>query len=206
MLLCATLASATATLLWAEPPKIGEKVPDFSLSSIDGKLIRLGDWIAAGPVVLVVLRGYPGYQCPFCSRQAADFLRNAHGFSDAGTRVILVYPGPPDGLQQRASEFVAGRSLPNGFDLLLDPDYKITNLYGVRWDAPHETAYPSTFVISRAGVVLFSRISKQHGGRTTAAEVLDALKHSRSQQQVCTGNNGNKLIGTRPFLVCNKFP
>ena len=180
MLLCATLAAATGTLLWAEPPKIGESAPDFSLSSIDGKMIRLGDRIAAGPVVLVVLRGYPGYQCPFCNRQVADFLQNAREFSDARTRVMLVYPGPPDGLQQHASEFAAGRTLPGHFDLLLDPDYRTTNLYGLRWNAPHETAYPSTFVISRAGVVVFSGISKQHGGRTTATEVLDALKHNRS--------------------------
>ena len=179
-LLCATLAAATGTLLWAEPPKIGGRAPDFSLSSIDGKMIRLSDRIATGPVVLVVLRGYPGYQCPFCNRQVADFLQNARAFSDAGTRVMLVYPGPPDGLQQHATEFAAGRTLPNHFDLLLDPDYKMTNLYGLRWNAPHETAYPSTFVISRDGVVVFSRISKQHGGRTTAADVLDALKHSRS--------------------------
>ncbi len=164
MLLCATLAAATGTLLCAETPKIGERAPDFSLSSIDGKLIRLGDRIATGPVVLVVLRGYPGYQCPFCSRQAADFLRNARGFSDAGTRVILVYPGPPEGLQQHAAEFAAGRTLPDDFDILLDPDYMVTNLYGIRWNAPHETAYPSTFVISRAGVVRFSRSPNNTAG------------------------------------------
>ena len=48
-------------------------------------------------------------------------------------------------------------------------------MYGLRWDAPHETAYPSTFLIDRQGVIFFSKIVKEHGGRTTAAEILDAL-------------------------------
>jgi hypothetical protein len=42
-------------------------------------------------------------------------------------------------------------------------------------NATRETAYPSTFLIDREGVVFFSKIGKAHGGRTTASEILDAL-------------------------------
>ena len=58
---------------------------------------------------------------------------------------------------------------------------EFTNSYDLRWMAPQETAYPSTFLISPDGTVFFSRISKQHGGRTTAAEVLDVLKRQNSK-------------------------
>jgi peroxiredoxin len=183
--LCAImLAAAPATLLCGETPAIGEKAPDFLLKNIDGAMVRLADRVANGPVVVVVLRGFPGYQCPYCNRQVADYLKNAERFAEAGARVVLVYPGPAPDLQQRATEFVAGRILPKHFDLLLDPDYEVTNLYGLRWDAPHETAYPSTFVISRAGLVLFRKISKQHGGRTTAAEVLEVLRSSSAKKRL----------------------
>ena len=47
--------------------------------------------------------------------------------------------------------------------------------YGLRWDAPSETAYPATFVIDRSGTVRFAQISRVHGGRTPAADVLAAL-------------------------------
>jgi len=57
----------------------------------------------------------------------------------------------------------------------LDPDYAFTNRYGLRWEAKNETAYPSTFSIGRDGWVTFSKVSKTHGGRTTAAEVLARL-------------------------------
>ncbi|MCX6612325.1 MAG: redoxin family protein [Acidobacteria bacterium] len=68
------------------------------------------------------------------------------------------------------------KNLPAGFELVLDPDYKFTTQYGLRWDAPQETAYPSTFLIDSKGMVFFSKISKTHGGRTTTTEILEELK------------------------------
>ncbi|MGA2596908.1 MAG: peroxiredoxin family protein [Bryobacteraceae bacterium] len=159
----------------AAPPTVGEKAPDFKLSTPGGKTVQLSDVEATGPVVLVVLRGYPGYQCPYCNRQVQDFIQKSQDFAEAGTRVVLVYPGPPQDLGAKANEFLADKQLPGNFDLVLDPGYEFTNMYGLRWDAAHETAYPSTFLIDRQGVIFFSKIVKEHGGRTTAAEILDAL-------------------------------
>jgi thioredoxin-dependent peroxiredoxin len=156
-------------------PAVGDKAPDFTLSTLQGKRVRLSELTAKAPVVLVALRGYPGYQCPLCNQQAHDFLKNAQGFADAKAQVILVYPGPPDNLGARAAEFAADKKMPDNFYLLLDPGYEFTNLYGLRWDAPNETAYPSTFLIDQKGIVFFSKISKKHGGRTKAAEVLEIL-------------------------------
>jgi hypothetical protein len=57
-----------------------------------------------------------------------------------------------------------------------DPDYTFTNAYNLRWDVPRETAYPSTFVMDKQRKIHFARISKTHGGRTSAAEVLKAAQ------------------------------
>jgi peroxiredoxin len=135
-----------------------------------------------GPVVLVVLRGYPGYQCPYCNRQVQDFIQKSTAFAAAGARVVMVYPGPPQDLGNRAAEFMTGKVLPENFNLLLDPGYKFTNQYGLRWDEPNETAYPSTFVLDRHGVVFFSKIVKEHGARTTSAEILDVLPKTKTAQ------------------------
>lgn len=166
----------------AERPGVGDKAPDFSLPSLAGESVRLSEITENGPVVLVVLRGYPGYQCPVCNRQVQEFLRSARGFSEARAQVLLVYPGPDEDLVSRAREFASDKQFPQNFRLLLDPGYTFTNLYGLRWDAPRETAYPSTFLIDRDGAIFFAKISDSHGGRTTAAEVLDALKQ-KSQQR-----------------------
>jgi peroxiredoxin len=88
---------------------------------------------------------------------------------------VLVYPGTRLNLDNHAAEFAAGKQFPAHFELLLDPDYELTNSYSLRWDAPNETAFPATFVIDQQGKVVFSKVSKSHGGRTNPAEVLPYL-------------------------------
>jgi hypothetical protein len=62
---------------------------------------------------------------------------------------------------------------------MLDPDYTFTKAYGLRWDAPNETAYPSTFVITENRKIIFSHVSREHGGRVKAEEVLKSLQESK---------------------------
>lgn len=172
--------SAVSANMAATPPAVGDKAPDFTLSTLQGKQVRLSDKTAKSPVVLAALRGYPGYQCPLCNVQVQDFIKNAQGFADAKVQVVLVYPGPPEKLDERAKEFLTNKTLPENFELLLDPGYEFTNLYGLRWDAPKETAYPSTFLIDQKGVVFFSKVSNSHGGRTKAAELLEVLMKKKT--------------------------
>jgi peroxiredoxin len=172
-LLAFVILAATGT---AQRPVPGSPAAPFTLATPDGQSLSLADVSGKGPVVLVVLRGYPGYQCPYCVKQVHDFVANAGKFESAGAQVLLVYPGPPADLDQHAREFLAKQNpLPANIHLLVDPDYQFTNAYGLRWDAPHETAYPSTFLIDRKGVVFFSNISNGHGDRTTAGQVLAEL-------------------------------
>lgn len=170
--LLGALAMMTAA---ADPPKVGDKAPDFTLHQIDGRKLQLSTELKNGPVVLIVGRGWVGYQCPFCNRQFGDFLKRAAEIDATGARVVWVYPGPTEEVQKRAEEFAAGKPFPTNFRFVLDPDYRFTVAYGLRWDAPQETAYPSTFVIDRAGVVRYALVSKTHGGRAPAADVLTEL-------------------------------
>jgi len=158
-----------------EIPKVDEKAPDFSLESLRGGKVTLSRLTADGPVVLLVLRGYPGYQCPICNRQVGDYLSRAREFERRKARVVMIYPGPADHLKERADEFIGDRTFPKSFHLLLDPDYEFTLKYALRWNAPRETAYPSTFVIDAEGVVRLANVSRTHGGRLPAADALKAL-------------------------------
>lgn len=61
---CALLGAA-ATALHAQaasPPAVGEPARDFTLSRLDGTSVQLSALNKAGPVVLVMLRGWVGYQ------------------------------------------------------------------------------------------------------------------------------------------------
>ncbi|MEZ6032585.1 MAG: redoxin domain-containing protein [Planctomycetaceae bacterium] len=159
-----------------QPPAVGDAAPQLELKSYDTGTVKLDEAIQTGPVVVIVLRGNPGYQCPLCTRQAGQFIAAAKDFSAAHATVVMVYPGPEAELEVKAREFLNDTKLPDGFQLVIDPDYTFTNAWHLRWDAAKETAYPSTFVVDKAGKIRFAKISKTHGDRAPVADVLKALK------------------------------
>ena len=138
--------------------------------------------------MLVVLRGYPGYQCPLCSIQMAGLMAKAKELSAAGAKVVMVYPGPAEDLKARAEEFTKSKALPEGFYFVIDPDYQFTESYGLRWNAPKETAYPSTFVIAPDGTVKFAQVSKTHAGRAAVKDILAALEQELVSPAYLTGS------------------
>jgi peroxiredoxin len=161
---------------FAATPAIGAKAPDFALSTPTGKAVRMSKERQGHELVLVVLRGFPGYQCPYCVRQVHDFIEHASDFAAKNTRVLLVYPGPQANLDQQAKEFLEKQAeLPSNIVLVTDPDYAVTNMYGLRWDAPHETAYPSTFILDKKGTIVFEKISHSHGDRLSAQDAVEHL-------------------------------
>jgi thioredoxin-dependent peroxiredoxin len=163
--------------------KEGDTAKDVAFEPLKGEeKVKLSELTKNGPVVLVVLRGFPGYQCPLCAGQVRDLLRNSAELEKLGATVMLIYPGPGPAaeLKKRANEFLAGRrlvgqELPKSFIMMVDPEYSFTNLYELRWNAPAETSYPSTFVLDTKRVVRFRQISVTHGDRAATKEVLAAL-------------------------------
>jgi len=175
LLLLLALAAGPITVLAVEPLQTGVAAPDFTLNTLGATAVKLSAETAKQPVVLVVLRGWPGYQCPLCTKQVHDFVIEAKAFAGKA-RVIMIYPGPAENLQAHAEEFLKDKHWPADYLFVTDPDYSVIKAYGLRWDAPGETAYPSTFVIDSKGVTQFAKTSKSHGGRAATAEVIAALE------------------------------
>ena len=76
---------------------------------------------------------------------------------------------------EHAKEFSEDFNFPQNFYFTLDPDYLMINKYGLRWDTSGETAYPSTFVINKEGIIVYSKISTSHGDRASNIEILTSL-------------------------------
>ena len=155
---------------------VGKKAVDFSVKTIQGDEVNLNRILKNNPVVLVVLRGWPGYQCPVCTKQVGGLVADADKITKSGAVVLMVYPGPSEELQQHAKEFSEDFSFPDNFYFTIDPDFSMINKYRLRWDAPRETAYPTTLVISKSGEIVFSRTSTTHGGRASNEEIFQALE------------------------------
>ena len=94
----------------AEPPKVGETAPDFELQALDSSKIKLSTLTKKGTVVLVVLRGFPGYQCPLCTKQVGDLIGKAKSFEAAKAQVVMIYPGEAEGLKPHAEDFIKNKN------------------------------------------------------------------------------------------------
>ena len=169
-------ASLLMTAALTAPPAVGEDAPDAKLMTLDGQTTSIGELSGEGrKQVVVMLRGWPGYQCPICRRQAGEFAGKAAAFDAEQTDIIFVYPGPGDDLDKHARQFLGSKALPKNVSFVLDPDYTMTNAWDLRWDAPRETAYPATFLVID-GKVKASKVSNGHGGRASAGDVLAEVK------------------------------
>ncbi len=163
----------------ANPPRlaVGEKVRDFELPIVGGDgYLSLSDEVKEGRVVVVVLRGYPGYQCGICNRQVGSMVNRARALARAAHRVILIYPGEGDSLQRRAEEFMGARRLPDPLVMVRDEGMQVITEWGLRWNKHHETAYPATYVIDPDGRVQWVKVSESHAGRSNVEEILKAVR------------------------------
>jgi peroxiredoxin Q/BCP len=77
-LACVVLAVGSAG---AQTPATGSKAPDFRLDTPTGDSISLAKEPVKGTLVLVLLRGFPGYQCPYCVKQMHDFVEHSADFA-----------------------------------------------------------------------------------------------------------------------------
>ena len=159
----------------AEKPEVGDDLPEIEGESMEGQDVSTKELLEEGKLVVVFLRGYPGYQCPICSRQVASLIKVSDEIEEAGASVILIYPGEVDSLEDKAEEFFKSADLPKNFHVMIDQDYEIVNAYGLRWDATRETTYPATFVANKQGKITYALISDGHGGRSDAEDVVQAL-------------------------------
>jgi len=162
-------------LFAATPPQVGDEARNFTLGTLTDQALELKSLTAKRPVLLVVLRGWPGYQCPICTRQVHDFASHAAEVAKRDVQVLMVYPGPAEQLKAHAQEFLQDKQWPADWLFVIDPDFAFTNAYGLRWDAPRETAYPSTFIIDRDNRVRYAHVSHTHGDRVGAQAALDAI-------------------------------
>jgi peroxiredoxin len=175
LLLAVSLPSVAAT------PGVGQRAPDFTLSTPDGSSLSLNSLTSQNRVVLILLRGYPGYQCPFSQQQFQNYQQTAAQFATLGAHVVFIYPGTGGkNLADDAAQMIGDQPLPANVHVVLDPDYVISTQYGLRWDAPDQTVYPSTFLVAKNRTVFFAHTGHTSSDLTPPADALAALSANTS--------------------------
>ena len=123
--------------------KVGDKAPDFTLTSEKGTPVSLKDYMGKKNVVLYF---YPKDDTPGCTAEACAFRDTYEVFTDAGAEVIGVSADTSQSHQQFANKY----KLP--FTLLSDTENKVRQLYGVPatlFVLPGRV----TYVIDKQGIV-----------------------------------------------------
>jgi peroxiredoxin Q/BCP len=136
---------------------LGTQAPDFTLSDDSGNRVRLADWLARGPVVLVF---YPMDETPGCTTQLCEIRDHWADFQKAGVSVFGVNPGSAGS----HAKFRKNRNLP--FPLLVDEGKKVAALYGANGIVPRRTVY---------GIGRDGRIAFAERGKPTPSKVLETL-------------------------------
>ena len=156
---------------------MGDRVIDFELPIVGSEgFISLRDEYKQGGVVVIVLRGFPGYQCPLCTQQIGSLANRAKTLAKETHRVILVYPGEEPSLEQRAKQFMGSRRIPQPLVIVRDEGMEMVGQWGLRWNSGKETAYPATYVIDRNGRIRWKKVSRSHAGRSSVQDILKELR------------------------------
>ena len=152
--------------------KVGDKAPDFTLTSDEGKEISLRDFLGRR----VVLYFYPRASTPGCTIEACDFRDRQPKFSKLDAVVLGVSADPVKVLQN----FKAKQKL--NFPLLSDPTRKMIKAYGV-WrmkkfmGRSFKGIVRSTFLIGPTGKI--EQIWDQVRVEGHAAETLSRLNTTK---------------------------
>jgi peroxiredoxin len=165
----------------------GAVAPEFALKDAHGQVVRSGDLLALGPLVVKFFRGR---WCPYCVTELETW-RDAYGrLREQGALLVAVSPQI-----ERQSDFMAGQhGLP--FPVLSDPACAVAEQFGLVYTVPQyyrdyyrsilvnipfmngepswRLPLPATYVIARDRRVLFAEAHADFRVRPEPEEALAA--------------------------------
>ena len=133
--------------------KVGDKAPDFTLSSTTGEKISLNQFRGKKPVVLFFyLFAFGGAW----TKHTSSFEQEYSKFEEANAQVL----GVSVDLGRANNAFAGTHSF--SFPLLSDTDRAASKAYGVLYDDPKDSvlfrrAKRSWFVIDKAGIIRYAK-------------------------------------------------
>jgi len=182
------VARLEANQVGASAPQIGEEMPDFILPDQDGRLVRLGELLERGPVVVSFNRGH---WCPYCQLNADGLAEIAPEVRRLGGEIVAISPETHQygaALRDYAgAPFPVVSDLDNGYALSLNLAFWVGD---EKREAMKESGYdispyngndtwmlpvPATFVIGRDGLVKARHIDPDYRRRMELDSIVDAV-------------------------------
>ena len=169
-------------------PAVGEPMPEFILPDQDGRLVRLGELLELGPVVVSFNRGH---WCPYCRLNADGLAGIAPEIRRLGGEIVAISPETHRYgavLREYAdAPFPVLTDLDNGYALLLNLAFWVGD---EKREAIKESGFniepyngndtwmlpvPATFVIGRDGLVKTRYIDPDYRRRMELNAIMEAV-------------------------------
>jgi peroxiredoxin len=149
-------------------------LPQERFITTGGKVLDLATFQKQGKqALLVILRGFAGQVCLYCSAQTRILTEMQPDFSAAETEIIFVYPGPASSIATflEAVKSVGGDTsdLPH---IVLDTNLKLVRSL----DIGKELAKPTSILINKQGNVAYTYVGANMVDRPSGEFLLEQAK------------------------------
>ena len=167
---------------------VGAKAPAFELQDHDGKLVSSTSLLAKERLVLCFIRGR---WCPFCVSQMEAMNLVLPEIAQAGATLVAISP------QTVKQSFFMHDQHKLRFPLLSDAGNKVARQFGLTYRVPElqeavyrrafvnlplangdetwELPIPATYILDRAGTILYAPANEDYTERPEPSEILAAL-------------------------------
>jgi peroxiredoxin len=179
--------------------KVGDSMPEFSLTNQNGDKRNLENYLAAGPLVVTF---YRGVWCPYCNLQLKAYSDSITEIEATGARLLAISPESPDAADilrngEAAPELTADLMDLPPFDILQDSGNKLASDMGLVFELPvaHQQLLaklgldieavtgdssftfpdPATYVISPSGEITWAFVPNNYRKRAEVGQILSAL-------------------------------
>lgn len=155
---------------------LGKPMPLTRLiSSKGGRLLDLNKFRGVKRVLFVVLRGWSGEVCIYCSTQTKSLMKNKASFDLENTEIILVYPGPRESIAafvQLTKDLKddGGEEIP--FTICFDTDLSIVEALNIK----KELASPTSILLDEEGIIRFAYTGETIYDRPSASVLLEEVR------------------------------
>lgn len=165
------------------PLLIGEKAPNTSLKTIDGKSVSFLETLDKKKTILVFYRG--GW-CPYCNQHLSALAEAEPELIKLGYKIIAISPDSSKSLQETKSKDEIN------YTLLSDSKNNFSKAFGIAFEAPKNyekyllkgsdnvnsniIPVPSVFILDKEGTILFEYIAPNYKDRLSNELLLAVAK------------------------------
>jgi peroxiredoxin len=162
----------------------GDTAPDFELPDPTGRMVRLRDLRANGPVIISF---YRGQWCPFCNLELRGLQRALAEVEAAGATLVAISPNTPDVTSNTVQELELeypvlsdhDNQVARKFNLVYEMTQENIELYREigrdigtlngtgKWELP----VPATYVVDSRGTIRYAFVDLNHRRRAEPSEV-----------------------------------